>query len=70
MCTGPQRDKRVLAPRGFLHRVRILIAGAAKSMQNRGTAAALTLPGAEMDFQRADSPAGGKQCNKREGQGD
>ena len=49
--------------------VRILIVGAEKSMQNRGTADALTLPGAEMDFWRADSPAGRKQCSKREGRG-
>ena len=50
-------------------KVRILIVGAEKSMQNGVTAAALTLPDGEMDFFGADSPAGGKQCNKREGRG-
>ena len=39
-----------------------ILIGARKSMQNRVAAAARPLPGAEMDFRWAESPAGGKQC--------
>ena len=38
-------------------------------MQNGVTAAALPLPGTEMDFRGGESPAGGKQCSGGRGRG-